>query len=328
MPSGRKLPGEVQNAIGRHDIELVRLFRDGPRYYTALVKASDQQGILKVVLPANPGRQNPQSVSELSKLVRREILLLQLFERHEADLSGLSPHLLDFGNDEPAWYLREHLDGNAFTHPEAPFVYGPEFFKAIPAAQVASYVASVHLISRLDHDMLGLLEETRFDLWSYERLSNWRGIAQVIPALRALVPAIAERFDQARETYDFATADLSQAVIAHNELYPDHFFLINRRLCLIDWENVGLSNRLRDLVSVWQRSFQNPTWQRSLRDAIAAEGVLEGGGMAVWRTEILMQSIANLGYFWRENFADKAYQAAATSFLLESIEAVLHDKAI
>lgn len=133
-------------------------------------------------------------------------------------------------------------------------------------------------------------------------------------------PKIQRFLEEHASTYDQQTK-----VLTHFEFYGAHINVAaDGGLKIIDWENIGLSDRTHDFTTIYLRAYHYPQWQEEflfnfragLPDAYPFDNV--------WPVEMVLQSLGNLRRFSETTVKEElAVKEEAVEFFLAVLDRFL-----
>ncbi|MDB5178561.1 MAG: hypothetical protein JWN01_504 [Patescibacteria group bacterium] len=292
--------------------EVIKVYRDGPRYWVARVRRDGEDLIVKMVID-DSAYANPETgeVFQPSDQLRAETLVGKMLDELRDEIKGVVPRIMAFGLDSPGWLLRSALPGHTLAQSNSPFVVRHELFGEHITEAVLDYIEGYQ---RLTPHVAGFLKPGPL---RYIPAQDYREPVELLaPYARAVWGYLEERFD----LYDEHLTCLS-----HGQAFPPHFYVSEGRVGMIDWENAALKNRLHDLASVWIRGYAHPAWQEEFLERLKSRGFLVSAvDWELWHTEVLMQSSGNLAYLHWSAVETAAEKTLAIAGLRRQIEHILH----
>lgn len=316
------LPSYAKVILRQQGLQPKQVLRHGPRYLCVMVSRGERQLFFKQLLL--PEQDSDYDIGMLRGAFRRETKLLGWLSDHAFALSLLAPRLLAAGEGDNPWYLRELIPGQPMSDGGTDFIFARDFFDLVQPEVVVHAFESLHALASKDRAWL----ETELDLGTYTLReyadgTHWQVTAQNREHLTPYASKVDQFLQQAQPTFDRFMTTRKYSVLGHHEPYPSHLFVLEGRIGLIDWENVGWTNRVQDLSKIWLRSFDAPKWQQRFEDSIRELGYFENGGWTVWQTELLLQCIANTGYVMRSHLGTSEYRERAVEFFAHTIGRIL-----
>ncbi len=275
----------IEGIIAREHVRVQDIMRNGPRYYIAWGTRGAQRVVFKICLFTD-------TVDHLTnEKFSREILFLHfLATSHHATVRAGAPRLMNHGIRPRAWYVREFLSGKQQNRGGS-VRYAPSFFQLSTVRWIVRFFWSLQAIQKreLPASFLRLLylPDLTHDLMKFMR-PHWRLIGQFVGQQGVSKQII--RYLQSKG----ARYNNAPRVLAHQEPYADHFLKIRGGFHLIDWENIGWSNPLHDIVTIWMRAASRPDWQRALYRSFKKRSGSPAWFDELWEIETMIQSVFNI----------------------------------
>lgn len=302
-----------------HQLELVRVFRDGPRYWVGLVRRGEDQLVLKLVLDDTPWV-SPGSDQRFrpSDQLRTEIEVVKALGEHRSKIKGRVTALAGFSIDHEPWMLRQDLGTENVADNDSPLVFRPEFFAGEAGRSVLEFIASYQLVTT---ELRGSVERSPHT--AQTTLEARMVIANLEQPIEPLAPYAARISDFLAERRDLH--DSRRDTLAHTQVFPVHIFVSPQgEVGLIDWENACLSNALHDFMSLWIRGLAHPDWQRGLELWLAQrQRVRTDDDRELWLVERLLHAVGALNYAYWSHHESPAVRQRAIDLLTRCIRTTL-----
>ena len=331
MPELSELSPYVHQILEDNNLVPLRVLRYGPRFVCIHTRNGEQEGMFKMVLPLNErGPHNTpegyawtdhDNISVLERRLLKEALFLQYFSQALGP-DGFEPQIQALSDESPVWSLRTYIAERTMSAWDSNFIFSQRFYTDVEPHQVIDFFRHMH---RLSNDLPATLTEmiTEFDstLKNASRFERSVDRAKQIPQFVQYASKLEELFSSFEPRY----ADF-KPVVTQYEPYSCHLFVVNGKVSLIDWENVGWGHSMQDLSVLWMRCFDAPQWQAEYVKLLEAYGYFEGNGRLYWESELLIQSFANHQYFAEGGPIGNAdYDERAVKFFSGTIEKILSE---
>ena len=319
----------VQSILDQNHFELVRILRYGPRFICLKVRSGDRVGMFKMALPvaerspqlAPPGYTwtEHEEILILEQRLLKEALFLQFFSQQLGG-AGFEPQVIALSDTSPVWSLRTYIAEQPLTVDNSDFRFDQRFFELVTPRQAVDFFRKLHELSdRLPQSLTDLIMPYTSALTNPMRFERSLSRAEAMPQFKSQAAHLGRRFQELVPEYDNY-----RRVITQYEPYSCHLFVVNGKIGLIDWENVGWGHALQDLSVLWMRCFEQPDWQADYLEVLREYGYFGGNGQLFWDSELLIQSFANHQYFkTTDHIGTPEYDAAALTFFEHTIERIL-----
>ena len=276
----------IQDILTYEDFTVTKKIKFGPRYYVTKGIYNKQPAIFKICLFSD-------SVDHLTnEKFSREILFLNFIQRSKFNqVKKAAPSVFASGIKPRAWYIREHIDGQAQNISGGNVRFKKDFFNSKSLDWLTGIIVDLQRIHSADlpNNFKRLLYPPDFTkhLWRFisphwQRIENymkWPGVAKLIRKEFRLYAPIYNK---------------APRVLAHQESYSCHILKTKRQFRLIDWENVGWANPAHDPVVVWMRAHHNPAWQKQFYQRFKRHRLKYKKFNDLWTIEVLIQSVFNV----------------------------------
>lgn len=276
----------LKRIIDEYDLEVLQVFRNGPRFFVALCQMGVHQVIFKTCF--NPLRADPFPNHGLKK----EILALRYFStRPHQQFTGLTPRVFWYGLGSRRWYIREHLVGQPQNVPGSNFIFLESFFTPESIDWFVRFFGQIHRLSRwlppsLRHVYVSHNLKTNMDLIGWYKLPHLIDFPHITERVRYFLSSHEQLFDN------------HQRVLTHYEPYASHFFKCDRgTFFVIDWENIDFGTAAHDLSVLWARGALHPYWQHALLKKFYRQTAFKKHFWDLFEIEALLHSINNIDYF-------------------------------
>ncbi len=293
--------------------KVLEVYRNGPRFYVARLK--DEHGrelVLKKLL---------QLDNEWTKTgFRKELAFLHWVE--SLALPGLSdvfPRLLAFENNkETVWYATERLKGEFQNREPSQFLLKDGFDTAVDPLILADFLHNLHAVTPE-------VPEPITAQFKASTLSEYAGFLEWVEVPEELVSG--ERHEKIEGFLDHFSGlyDAQTKVLTHFEFYGAHINVAaDGGLKIIDWENIGLSDRTHDFTAIYLRAFHYPRWQEDFLSNFRA-GLPDAYPFDnIWPVELVLQSLGNLRRFSETTVKEElAVKEEAVEFFLAVLDRFL-----
>lgn len=285
-----------------------KVYRDGPRFFVVGGKYKGKKVIFKADVEPGPDR----SLKARLKL-RREAIFL---EQAKFDYA---PVLYEKGKKRRFyWVIEEWVVGKSQEVGESTFLFKNSFFTQKTLDQMVDFFGDLYRLGRRCPRRLAK-KLPRYTLRDYEHLVHGSKTHVLKKNLRGKVGGFIEKHRRLFDSH--------RNVIAHHELYAPHIFIDkNRRLKVIDWENVGWAGPPRDFTVLWIRSFAHDDFRDELLNRVRAFQEEKEVFDELFYLELMIQGILNLCYFRKPQLKEeRAVAADITQFLKGRVEKILTD---
>jgi hypothetical protein len=329
MPALSELSPFVLNILDQNHFTPVRVLRYGPRFICLEVRSGERRGMFKMVLPvsertaaiAPPDYKwtEYERVDLLEKRLLKEALFLQFFSQQLGG-SGFEPQIIALSETSPVWSLRTYIDSRPMSAWDSNFIFSQRFYKQVTPRQAVDFFHKLHRLSDdIPQSLADLVKVFTSTLVNTSRFDRSVKRAATMPQFAAAAERLRECFAAATPRYrDY------RRVITQYEPYSCHLFVVDGKLGLIDWENVGWGHPLQDLSVLWMRCFEAPEWQSEYVRVMEEYGYFEGNGRLFWESELLIQSFANHQYFADGGpVGTPEYDQRGSEFFVTTIEQIL-----
>lgn len=333
MPELSELSPYVRQVLDDNHLTPLRVLRYGPRFVCVHVRNNEQEGLFKMVLPLEErGPHNTpdgytwtdhDNIAVLEKRILKEALFLQYFSQHLGK-DGFEPQIHALSENSPVWSLRTYISERTMSAWDSNFIFSQRFYQDVKPKQVIDFFKHLHGISQtIPEPLTDIIADFVSTLTNPSRFERSVSRAKQIPKFKEIASQLEKKF----ASFEAEFADY-EPVITQYEPYSCHLFVVNEKVSLIDWENVGWGHKLQDLSVLWMRCFDDPKWQKEYEDLLEAEGYFEGNGRLYWESELLIQSFANHQYFAEGGpIGNAEYDERAIEFFSSTIEDILtHSK--
>lgn len=305
--------------LGRLRVQLVRVYRNGPRFFVAQVRRDNQEFILKS-LKGNDrweGFRSGKHYASADRLIN-EISILGALHENRQRLRGDIPEIVDASTEDEVWVLRKMSPGTTMAEGDSPFIYAEKFYND------ANWMAALDFV-------LSLQEASQMIRLSFQpRLADadYTTLAAKLAAVRLSQPspyvqpyaAMIRTWMSGRDLLHDAHRD----VISHGEVYPPHILMHDEVATIIDWENANISNQMQDLVAMWIRGYDRPQWQDQFVRELHGRRVLGSQeSQDVWDTTVVLACVGNLNYVHWSQYEDAATKEAIRTSLVGHLELLL-----
>ncbi len=329
MPELTELSPYVRQVLTDNSFEPIRVLRYGPRFVCIHVKASGKDGLFKMVLPLDErGPHNTpdgytwtdhDNIGVLEKRLLKEALFLQYLSNHLSE-GGFEPRIHALSETSPVWSLRSYIAERTMSAWDSNFIFSQRFYEEVNPSQVVDFFRHMHGLSDdLPEPLTQIISEFVSTLTNASRFERSVSRALQMPKFAPVAKALENKF----ASYESNYGDYKK-VITQYEPYSCHLFVVNDKVSLIDWENVGWGHNLQDLSVLWMRCFEKPEWQEKFVSLLEEHGYFEGNGRLFWETELLIQSFANHEYFAEGGpIGNKDYDKRAIDFFSQTIDTIL-----
>lgn len=329
MPELSELSPFVRQVLEDNNLVPLRVLRYGPRFVCIHVRNGEQEGMFKMVLPLNErGPHNTpagytwtdhDNIAILERRLLKEALFLQYFSQHLGP-NGFEPQIQAMSETSPVWSLRTYIDERTMSAWDSNFIFSQRFYTEVEPHQVIDFFRHMHRLSdNLPLPLSDIIAEFVSTLTNPSRFERSVARAKQMPKFKGVAKALEKKFASFEVNY----AEYER-VVTQYEPYSCHLFVVNDKVSLIDWENVGWGHKLQDLSVLWMRCFDVPEWQAEYERLLEAYGYFEGNGRLYWESEILIQSFANHEYFADGGpIGNSEYDKRATDFFSYQIEKIL-----
>ena len=319
------IPAEVAQVLNEQQLEVLAIWRRGPRFWTGRVRLPSQdgqaaqEGVLKVVLDDWPWRRRTdQAEWHSSDQLLAEADVLMTLGDHRHRIRGHVPSILNHKRQRPAWTLRSMVHGRAVDLADNGFSFDPGTWRTNDISRLVGYIRDYQAVSM---DLPDLAVETSQS--DARHMSTWvkrLNLDNSAQALQHYSPEI----EAYLETAVPWVASLPQ-VLVHGEVYPMHIFVHNADIALIDWENAQRGNELMDLVTFWIRGATMPDWQASFKaEAAATETLLDQAEFEkLWDFMVVSSATGTVRHLELAPEVTPAYREAAISELVRAVMAAL-----
>ncbi len=273
-----------------------KVFRQGPRVYVVggCWGEAREDAVFKTAFRGG--------ASLTSQHLRREAFFLKSAPSY---LAPLVPSLFDFGREKDGrfWYLVEWVKpGKIQVLGESDFVMANNFFTQSNLNWCLKILAALRCLSgEVSPQFAREISRTFYKLSDYRVLMEPQGRKFFD---RKTLAKVKNFLDAADPVYNRA----NRAAVTHHEFYGSQILTHGRTVKLVDWENIGWGNPLRDFTSMWVRAYEHSAWQKKFLDnfkralflerTTAFGGVLpEAGFEILFGVEKILQNFGNLTHF-------------------------------
>lgn len=263
------VPADVADVLAEQQLEIVKIWRRGPRFWTGLVRLPDngdipgQEAVLKVVLNDWPWQlqTNATEWHSSDQLLAEADVLLALGEyRHR--LSGHLPSILGHKRDRPAWTLRSMVYGRGIDLAANGFGFDSTTWHSQDTKRLVNYIRDYQKLS-LELPELAV-STAKGDPQYMDAWVSWLDLDNPAEALTTY------SYDIKNYLTDLVPWVKSLPhVLVHGEVYPMHIYVDEGKLALIDWENAQRGNEMIDLVTYWLRGTTHIDWQADFKRQVA-----------------------------------------------------------
>lgn len=297
--------------------KVVEVYRNGPRFYVARLKESTgRELVLKRLLKMEDEWTKTGFRKELAFLLWAEALAVP-------DFSRVFPFLLAFENTkDTVWYATEYLRGEFQNREPSQFLLREDFPVQVDPAALSRFLLNLQALTGELPDPIR--SQLRFStLREYFDFIEWR---KVLPSLRrwnlepnfSMADEMIERFiDSHASIYD-----RQEKVLTHFEFYGAHLLVTAEGdLKVIDWENIGLSERTHDFTTIYLRAYHFPEWQDDFLYNFRT-GLPDGYPFDdLFAVEAVLQSLGNLRFFSETGLGiERAEKEEAIDFFLSVLD--------
>jgi hypothetical protein len=302
MPQLSELSPFVLKVLKDNHFKPVEVLRYGPRFICLVVKTGNRIGMFKMVLPVDertPANTPPdykwtefEAIEALERRLLKEALFLQFFSQQLGE-AGFEPQIIALSEGTPVWSVRTFIKERPMSAWDSNFILSPRFYQHVTPRQAVEFFHKLHQLSpAVPQSLTEYIKAFVSTLTNSNRFERSVARAKAMPEFAGLADHLAERFAAVQPRY----ADYTR-VITQYEPYGCHLFLVNGKLGLIDWENIGWGHPLQDLSVLWMRCFDDPEWQAEYIRVMDEYGYFEGNGRLYWESELIIQGFANHQYF-------------------------------
>lgn len=318
MGTGYGLAKQINHIFQKHQLKLIKLLRLGPRFFIALCQKKNLKCVLKINLYERAINQDCRTHNEH---LAREIIFLKLIaqQKNYSLIKKGVPYIYDGDeNSERTWYLKSYTAGEFQNLGKSNFLFKESFFTKENLNWLIKFFSQLHQLSMN-------LPEKKQKLFHHHCLKDYLNLLndqRIKPPLKNRYPEIFSFFKKHEKNFD-----KNQTALTHFEPYPVHFIKNKNGLLIIDWENIGWGNSAHDIGVIWVRSFSKPAWQKSLIVKFQKSTPLNKHWFDLFKTEIAVQSLANLSYLKTTTDPDEQKVAPQLSqFLLKQINLIISNK--
>lgn len=331
MPELSELSPYVRSVLVDNNLIPLRVLRYGPRFVCIHVRNGGLEGMFKMVLPLKErGAHNTpegytwtdhDNILVLERRLLKEALFLQYFSQHLGP-NGFEPQIQALSEESPVWSLRSYIAEKTMSAWDSNFIFSQRFYTEVEPHQVVDFFRDMHRVSdNLPEPLNDMIAEFVSTLTNPSRFERSVDRAKQMPQFAPYAVELERRF--ATYTDDYANYT---PVVTQYEPYSCHLFVVNGKVSLIDWENVGWGHTMQDLSVLWMRCFDSPEWQDEYVKLLETYGYFEGNGRLFWESELLIQSFANHQYFAEGGPIGNAdYDERAVKFFAATIDKILSE---
>lgn len=291
-------------------MKILKIYRNGPRYFVGLLKTpSGKEIVLKTLLQL----ENTWARDALTK----EIAFYRWIQDYpDEKVSSVFTKLLAYElSPKHLWRVQEKLVGHFQNREPSQFLLRPGFDRNVDPEKLAGFLGHLHAATpRAPGEVRKWFKPS--SLAEYEHFISWW------KAPRALVgEGLRRKIEGFLETFRL-TYDRQEKVLTHFEFYGAHLLMTPQKaLKIIDWENVGLSDRTHDLATLWLRAYRCPRWQEgflsNFRQGCPASFPFE----KMFAVEAVLQSLGNIRFFaCTKSPLEVKEKDGALSFYLETVK--------
>ncbi len=261
----------------------------GVRYYIALGQTRRGQAVFKIAV-------KPPSYDHLTnEKFSREILFLTFVQGSQLQhLKKAIPQVYAWDTTGRSWYLRQYLRGIMQNINGGNVRYKKSFFNARNLHWLFLTIKQLHSIQSggLPKKFRKLLYRPQSLEYLWRFISPYCKTVERFTGIRGVCAQIKSIFNANAKIYNS-----SRRVLAHQEMYAPHILDVQGTSKLIDWENIGWASILKDVVTVWMRASEHPTWQHQLYLLFRRHYRSFPGFDRLWMVTTLLQSVFNvIGY--------------------------------
>lgn len=319
------IPPEALAVLREQNLELIQIWRGGPRFFTALVRMAGidgqpgPEGVLKVVLDDWPWqRRSDQSEWHSSDQLLAEADVLQALQHHRHRIAGHIPSILEHKRDRPAWTLRSMVYGRAIELAANGFGFDPATWRPNDTSRLVRFIRDYQKVSLDLPDLARVTSKSEI-----QHMSAWvrrLGLDDPPAALTAMGETISSYLTAA-----VPWIETLPRVLVHGEVYPMHIYVKDADVALIDWENAQRGNELIDLVTFWIRGSTMPEWQEDFKRQVAAsETMLPPADFEkLWDFMVVSSATGTIRHLELAPEVTPVYRSAAIASLAAAITAAL-----
>lgn len=331
MPELAELSPFVRHTLEKNNLVPLRVLRYGPRFVCIHVQNGKQEGMFKMVLPLSErGPHNTpdgytwtdhDNISVLERRLLKEALFLQYFSKHLGP-DGFEPQIQALSVESPVWSLRTYIANKTMSAWDSNFIFSQRFYAEVEPHQVIDFFRHMHRVSdSIPEPLSDMISEFVSTLTNKNRFERSVERAKQMPQFAQYAKKLESKFASYADNYsDY------QPVVTQYEPYSCHLFVVNGKVSLIDWENVGWGHTMQDLSVLWMRCFDAPKWQDEYVKLLESYGYFEGNGRLYWESELLIQSFANHQYFAEGGpIGNAEYDERAVKFFSSTIDKILSE---
>lgn len=289
---------------------LKKVYRQGPRYFVGLLETpTGREVVLKTLLQTK----NTWARDALTK----EIAFYRWIQDYaDGTVSSAFARLLSFeARGRHLWRAQENLSGEFQNREPSQFLLRPGFERRVDPAKLSDFL--IHLQRATPHAPPSVKRWFKASpLKEYEHFISWW------KAPRALVgESLRRKVGDFLESYR-ALYDQSEKVLTHFEFYGAHLLVTpQKRIKIIDWENVGLSDRTHDLATLWLRAYHYPRWQDMFLSSFRKDCPEGFPFEKIFAVEAVLQALGNIRFFARtKNPGEVKERSRALDFYLTTVK--------
>lgn len=278
----------IRAVLTRERAVVCDIIRTGPRFFVADVLYRNKRALFKACI-------HPQSEDLWTNMkFGKEVLFLQyLRDSGHPRVRHFAPHIYAGAAGTRAWYIREYISGVQYNIRGGNIRFRDSFFTKKHRKDIVASFRDLQSIRASQLPRAFARRLARYDTTEHEErllAPYWGRIAHFLGDRNAkgVLPRI---LAQRSHIYDHAPG-----VLAHQEPYASHFIRKEKKLRLIDWENINWTNPVHDFAKLWMRASKHSRWQEDLhKDARRVTAPLLGERFdAVWETSLLIKGLFNI----------------------------------
>lgn len=291
-------------------MRVLKVFRNGPRYFVGLLKTpTGREIVLKTLLQL----ENTWAHDALTK----EIAFYRWIQDYkDKKVSSVFTKLLAYEvSEKHLWRAQEKLAGSFQNREPSQFILRPDFGKNVNPEKLADFLRRLHAATPAAPVSVRKWLKAS-PLREYEHFISWWKAPRALVG-EGLRRKIAEFLEAFRSAYD-----RQEKVLTHFEFYGAHLLITpHGALKIIDWENVGLSDRTHDLATLWLRAYRYPKWQERFLSSFRGGCPKDFPFEEMFAVEAVLQALGNIRFFARTRLPWEVKEKdRALSFYLETIK--------
>jgi len=202
-----------------------------------------------------------------------EVLFLEYIGKQSIFSKQMTQKVLAHDFSE-GWRIAEYLDGERISKTNDFYPYNPDLLKKISPEVIVNFFYQLQQID---------LEDIKKEIPTLPIY----GLEKHLEYYRKMEPAGYILDNLKNNRYGFLSGEESALLLkiyqnpgelyfskqgmAHSDLNPENILVNGQDFYVLDWENVGIGQRMNDFVSFWARSYLNPVFQKELFEKMQAK---------------------------------------------------------